>query len=50
MTTLLQFSGDTGLARLVEGSTELVVAGLATDFCVGYTALDGLALGYPVQN
>ena len=30
------------------GATSLVVVGLATDYCVRATALDGLALGWPV--
>ena len=30
------------------GATELVVVGLATDYCIRATALDGRALGWPV--
>lgn len=31
------------------GVTEIILAGLATDFCVLHTALDGRALGYEVS-
>jgi nicotinamidase/pyrazinamidase len=31
------------------GASELFIAGLATDFCVLYTALDALRLGYSVR-
>jgi nicotinamidase/pyrazinamidase len=31
------------------GAAELFVAGLATDFCVLYTVLDALRLGFPVR-
>ena len=43
-------TSPTGLADLVaeRGTEKLVVAGLATDYCVKATALDGLAAGYPV--
>merc|ERR1719187_631210 len=42
-------SGSTGLDRLLDDAavTEVVVVGLATDFCVGSTALDALSLGLP---
>ena len=38
----------TGLAEYLRemGSTRLYVAGLATDYCVKFTALDALALGF----
>jgi nicotinamidase/pyrazinamidase len=41
---------STGLAELLrsEGVTHVVVAGLATDYCVKATALDGIALGFVV--
>ena len=35
---------DADLARA--GATRIVVCGLATDYCVKATALDGVALGY----
>jgi len=40
----------TGLAELLaaRGVTEVVVMGLATDYCVKHTALDARGLGYPV--
>ena len=40
----------TPLADLLHaaGATSLVVVGLATDYCVRATALDGLAAGWPV--
>ena len=40
----------TPLAGLLHaaGATSLVVVGLATDYCVRATALDGLAAGWPV--
>merc|ERR1711936_851573 len=40
-------SGDTGMQRLVKDSTEVVVVGLAQDYCVAWTALDSLDLGLP---
>jgi len=45
--TGIKFSGSTGLKELVKGSTEIVVVGLAMDYCVGFTSLDSLMLGYP---
>jgi nicotinamidase/pyrazinamidase len=41
---------STGLAELLraEGTTAVVVAGLATDYCVMATALDGVNLGFSV--
>jgi len=41
---------DTGLAAFLEKRAvdELVVLGLATDYCVKYTALDGVGLGFGV--
>ena len=46
-------TGDLGPTRLEAllrdaGAIELVVVGLATDYCVRATALDGRALGWPV--
>ena len=40
----------TGLAEILaaRGVTEVVVMGLATDYCVKHTALDARGLGYPV--
>lgn len=40
----------TGLADMLheEGITDIVVAGLATDYCVRATVLDGLDLGFDV--
>ncbi|EAQ76976.1 bifunctional nicotinamidase/pyrazinamidase [Blastopirellula marina] len=32
-----------------KGVTELYIAGLATDYCIKYTALDAIDLGYRVQ-
>ena len=40
--TDIKGSGDTGLRRLVSGSSEIVVVGLAQDYCVAWTALDSL--------
>jgi len=40
-------SGSTGLKDMVKGSTEIVVVGLAMDYCVGYTSLHSVELGYP---
>ena len=40
--TDIKGSGDTGLRRLVRDSTEIVVVGLAQDYCVAWTALDSL--------
>merc|ERR1711874_584571 len=45
--TDIKGSGDTGLKRLVKDSTEIVVVGLAQDYCVAWTGLDSLALGLP---
>jgi len=45
--TDIKFSGDTGLRRLVRDSTEVVVVGLAQDYCVAWTSLDSLELGLP---
>eukprot|EP00092_Neocalanus_flemingeri_P037991 GFUD01041359.1.p1 GENE.GFUD01041359.1~~GFUD01041359.1.p1 ORF type:complete len:335 (+),score=77.76 GFUD01041359.1:62-1066(+) len=45
--TGIKFSGSTGLRELVKGSTEVVVVGLAMDYCVGFTSLHSLELGYP---
>jgi nicotinamidase/pyrazinamidase len=41
---------DTGLAAFLEsrGVDELVVLGLATDYCVKYTVLDAVGLGFGV--
>lgn len=39
---------STGLDALLASTRQLVVVGLATDYCVRATALDGLALGYDV--
>jgi len=41
---------DTGLAEFLRarGVAELVVCGLATDYCVKFTALDALGLGFGV--
>ena len=40
--TDIKGSGDTGLKRLVKDSTEVVVVGLAQDYCVAATTLDSL--------
>merc|ERR1712241_339844 len=45
--TDIKGSGDTGLKRLVQDSTEVVVVGLAQDYCVAWTGLDSLDLGLP---
>ena len=45
--TDIKGSGDTGLRRLVEDSTEIVVVGLAQDYCVAWTCLDSLGLRLP---
>ena len=45
--TDIKGSGDTGLKRLVKDSTEVVVVGLAQDYCVAATTLDSLELGLP---
>ena len=41
----------TGLDRLLrrDGIKELIIYGLATDYCVKHTALDAVALGYRVE-
>ncbi|UJP64359.1 bifunctional nicotinamidase/pyrazinamidase [Mongoliitalea daihaiensis] len=43
--------GDTGLAFYLKeaGISELFVCGLATDYCVKFTVLDGLAEGFKVH-
>jgi len=42
---------DTRLAQLLRdaGATQLWMAGLATDYCVKFSALDGLELGFEVM-
>jgi len=40
-------SGSTGLTDMVAGSTEIVVVGLATDYCVGSTSLHAIQEGFP---
>jgi len=45
--TDIKGSGDTGLKRLVKDSTEIVVVGLAQDYCVAFTSIDSLGLGIP---
>jgi len=45
--TGIKGSGSTGLKEMVRGSTEIVVVGLAMDYCVGWTSLDSVELGYP---
>jgi nicotinamidase-related amidase len=42
-------AGGTGLQEMLVGSTELVVVGVATDYCVGSSALHGLQLGLPTS-
>jgi nicotinamidase/pyrazinamidase len=37
------------LASGVDGASLLTICGLATDYCVKFTALDAIALGYRVQ-
>ena len=41
---------DTGLRFYLKGlrATEIVICGLATDYCVRATALDARRLGFPV--
>ncbi|RYD17221.1 MAG: bifunctional nicotinamidase/pyrazinamidase [Verrucomicrobiaceae bacterium] len=43
--------GDTGLAAWLkeQGVTELTLCGLATDYCVKFTALDALECGFKVN-
>lgn len=43
--------GDTGLASWLreQGVTELTLCGLATDYCVKFTALDALECGFKVN-
>lgn len=43
--------GDTGLAAWLreQGATELTLCGLATDYCVKFTALDALECGFRVN-
>lgn len=43
--------GDTGLAEWLRAQsvTELTLCGLATDYCVRFTALDALACGFKVN-
>lgn len=40
--------GDTGLSSFLkkEGATDLFVCGLATDYCVKFTVLDGMSEGF----
>merc|ERR1712179_167808 len=40
-------AGSTGLDAMVVNTTEIVVVGLALDFCVGLTSLDSLKLAFP---
>merc|ERR550519_1441674 len=40
-------AGSTGLIDMVADSTEVVVVGLATDYCVGSTSLGARQLGFP---
>jgi len=42
---------DTGLATYLreQGVTDLYIAGLATDYCVKFTALDAVSLGFRVH-
>merc|ERR1712080_386424 len=40
-------SGSTGLLEMIAGSTEVVVVGLATDYCVGSTSLHSIQQGFP---
>jgi len=40
-------AGSTGLAERISGTTEVVVVGLATDYCVGSSALHSLKEGFP---
>jgi len=42
---------QTGLDALLRGAgvTELCIVGLATDYCVRFTALDAIDLGYPTR-
>ena len=42
---------STGLADYLMsiGATQLTVMGLATDYCVKFTVLDAIKLGYPVR-
>jgi len=42
-------AGSTGLAEQISGSTEVVVVGLATDYCVGSSALHSLKEGFPTS-
>jgi len=42
-------AGSTGLAQQIEGTTEVVVVGLATDYCVGSSALHSLKEGFPTS-
>lgn len=43
--------GDTGLSQYLksEGVTELFICGLATDYCVKFTVMDGLGEGFRVN-
>lgn len=45
-----QKQGDTGLSKFLKqnGIQEVFVCGLATDYCVKFTVLDGLAEGFAV--
>ena len=40
-------AGSTGLDMMVVNTTEMVVVGLALDYCVGLTSLDSLKLAFP---
>jgi len=45
--TGIQGAGSTGLDEMIQQSTEVVVVGLALDYCVGSTSLDALKLKFP---
>jgi len=42
-------AGSTGLSNQIAESTEVVVIGLATDYCVGSSALHSLKQGFPTS-
>lgn len=42
-------AGSTGLADQIAGTTEVVLVGLATDYCVGSSALHAIKEGYPTS-